>query len=190
MSVSKLKIPMAKVFSEMARQSLKDAHQTLEDTMKDVTSKVAHYKPAGKALPIVAAYAHVIISEDLMLSSWALKKKALIEGAWAKKTGLSVMHPNMDQDWEKNYVEWIRVVKADMTQLRKYAKAVYAKTDREFAAMTDKDMTSLMVDLSGFGMGKWPMLRFTMRFLLSHVDSLTGEISTVKGLQGLKGYPF
>jgi hypothetical protein len=126
----------------------------------------------------------------MMLNRWALKKKSLLERGWDKKTGLSLPHPPMDKDWEKNYTKWSKSVKADLPTLRKYAKAVYANSDKVLAGMDDKDMVNMKVDLSAWGMGDWPMARFAIRFLISHVDSLCGEISTVKGLQNMKGYPF
>lgn len=174
----------------MVRESLKDAHDTLENTMKDVDAKIAHYKPVGRALPIVVAYAHVAVSEDILLNSWALKKKSLLERGWDAKTGLSAPHPAMDQNWEKNYTEWSKTVKADLGKLRKYAQAVYANSDKILAGLNDNDMVDMKVDLSAWGMGEWPMARYVMRFLIGHVDSLCGEISAAKGLQNLKGYPF
>ncbi|MBI1862999.1 DinB family protein [Candidatus Microgenomates bacterium] len=181
---------MDNTFASMIRQSLNDAHTTLEDTMKGVDNTIAHYKPAGKALPIIVAYAHVAISEDILLNSWALKKKSLLESEWASKTGLSVPHPAMDQDWEKNYTEWTKIVKADMPKLQAYAHAVYENSDAVLAKLTDRDMVDMKVDLSAWGMGEWPMARYVIRFLIGHVDSLCGEISAAKGLQDLKGYPF
>ncbi len=181
---------MEKTFAEMIRQSLKDAHETLEGTMKDVTDTVAHYQPTGKALPIAAAYVHTIVSEDIMLNGWVRKIPPLADGEWSAKNGLSTPHPAMDQDWEKNYTEWTKTVKVDFAKFREYAAAVSKQTDDYLAGLTDADMVEKKVDLSAWQMGEWPLARFIIRFLISHVDSLTGEISTVKGLQGLKGYPF
>ena len=181
---------MKNTFAEMIRQSLKDTHETLESTMNGVTDEVAHWQPAGKALPIAAAYAHVIVSEDVMLSNWVKKTKSLVEGDWGSKLGLSAPHPAMDQNWEKNFAEWSKTVKVDLEKLKEYAQAVYKQSDEFLAGLSDKDMVNKKVDLSMWQMGEWPLARFVMRFLIGHVDSLTGEISAVKGLQGLKGYPF
>lgn len=181
---------MEKNIVNLVRQTLKDAHQTLEDTMKDVTSEVAHWKPQGKALPISAAYAHVVASEDVLLS-WIDKNiKPLVEQGWDKKLGLNIPHPPMDMDWEKNYTKWTKDVKVDLPKFREYAKAVYEKTDTFLEKLTDKDILEEKVDLSAWGLGKWSIARFIMRFLTGHADNLTGEISAAKGLQNRKGYPF
>jgi hypothetical protein len=52
------------------------------------------------------------------------------------------------------------------------------------------DLVEMKVDLSSMGEKEWPLGRFIIRYLLSHIDSLCGEISAVKGIQNLKGYPF
>lgn len=181
---------MKNPITDLVRQTLKDAHDTLEATMQGVDEKVAHYKPQGKALPVGAAYAHVIASEDVLVSWIDSKVKPLVEQVWDTKLGLSHAHPAMDADWEKNYVKWIQEVKIDLPKLQEYAKAVYKKTDDYLATLNDSDMLQEKVDLTQWGMGKWTVARFVLRFMTGHADNLTGEISTAKGLQDLKGYPF
>ena len=181
---------MGKVIAAMFQQSLKDAHETLESTMKGVTEEVAHWYPQGKALPVGAAYTHALVSEDVMLNTWVRKATPLINAGWSKKMGLSIPHPPMDADWEKHFEEWTRAVRVDLPKLKEYAAAVYRESDEYLGSLTDSDLSEKKVDLSMWEMGSWPLGRFIMRFILSHVDSVTGEISAVKGLQGLKGYPF
>jgi hypothetical protein len=118
------------------------------------------------------------------------KTKSLLEQGWAEKNGLSAQHPAMDADWEKNFAEWATTVKADLPKLKEYAKAVFQQSDEFFSGLKDQDLWDKKVDLSMWGLGEWPLIRFILRILISHVDSLTGEISAGKGLQGLKGYPF
>ncbi len=181
---------MEKTFAEMLRQSLQDAHQTLEETMQGVTTEVAHFQPQGKALPIGAAYTHVLVSEDILLQNWVRKEKSLLESGWNMKMGISEPHPAMDEQWGTNYPSWVKSVKVDLPKLKAYGQAVYKQTDEFMTSLTDKDLVEMKVDLSSWGQGEWPLARFVIRYLLSHIDSLCGEISAVKGLQGLKGYPF
>lgn len=169
--------------------SLKNAHELLENTMAGVNEKALHWQPEGKALPLAAAYAHAVISEDV-LGSWMTKKKSLIEGEWGPKLGLSSPHPAMDEHWEKNFVDWCKTVKMDLPKFQEYAKAVYKNTEDFVGALSDKDLQEKKVDLSIWKMGEWPVAKFVIDMLLLHAYTLTGEISAVKGLQGLKGYPF
>ena len=82
--------------------------------------------------------------------------------------------PLWDSSWKGNmglseprpprgqpWEDWARRVRIDMPKLREYAKAVFAA-------------------LVGFFLG----------VMCTHCANHTGEISTLKGLQGLKGYPF
>ncbi len=39
-------------------------------------------------------------------------------------------------------------------------------------------------------MGKAPRAMVISNFVIAHAAHLTGEISAIKGVQGLKGYPF
>ena len=181
---------MEKSFVELVRQTLKDAHDSLEGTMNDVTEEAAHWQPQGKALPLAVAYGHVIVSEDMILNGWIRKSKLLIDQGWSDKMGLNLPHPAMDADWEKNFVEWSKKLKMDLKKFKEYAQAVYKQSDDYLAGLTDKDLFEQKIDLSVWGLGDWTLGRFILRFMISHVDNLTGEISAVKGLQGLKGYPF
>lgn len=177
-------------FAFAVAQSLRDAHETFEATMKDVTSSMAQWQPQGKALSIASLYVHGVVTEDVIVNAWIRKKKPLLLGVWAKKMGLNQPHPEMDADWEKNYTKWTKTMKVDLKKFRAYATAVYKASDTYLSGLTDKDMDKIKIDLSMWGMGDWPLGRFAMRFLISHIDSLCGEISAAKGLQGKKGYPF
>jgi hypothetical protein len=180
---------MEKTYATLLASSLKSAHETLEATMQGVDDTVAHWQPQGKALPIAPAYAHAVISEDI-LGSWMTKQKALVEGEWGAKLGLSSPHPAMDADWETNFIEWCKTVKMDLPKFHEYAKAVYKNTEDYVASLSDSDLIDKKVDLSIWSMGEWSVAKFVIDMLLMHAFSLTGEISSVKGLQGLKGYPF
>jgi len=181
---------METTFVELLRNCLKESHDTLEATMADVTEDVAHFAPGGKALPIAAAYAHILVSEDMLLSGMVTKKPALLDGEWKDKLGLSEPHPAMDNDWEKNFSAWSTTVKADMAQLKEYGQAVFKQTDDFLAPLKDADLIAMKADLSQWEMGEWDLAKFVIRMMIGHVDSVLGEISAVKGLQNMKGYPF
>ncbi len=175
---------------EMAMTLIKDAHETLEGTMNEVTNEVADHQPGGKTLSVGAAYAHVVFSEDMMLNGMLRKTPMLMDQGWAGKMGLSEPHPTMGETWEKDFVQWTKNLHVEVDKLREYAKAVYEQTDQYLSTLSDEEFENNKVDLSGWGMGEYPVWRFFHRFIISHADNLTGEISAAKGLQNLKGYPF
>jgi len=50
----------------LLRTQMREAHNLLESTLGDITPEQLHFLPPGRALPVGAAYAHVIFSEDIM----------------------------------------------------------------------------------------------------------------------------
>jgi hypothetical protein len=46
------------------------------------------------------------------------------------------------------------------------------------------------VDMSAFGMGERKAYDFIGNIIISHIHQIMGEISVLKGVQGLKGFPF
>ena len=154
----------------------------LEGTMQGVTAAQAHWAPPGRALPIAAHYAHVAISEDFLLNSLARKSTPLMMGAFAGKVGVS--EPPPMGAWD----EWGRRVQVDLAALRSYAQAVYAATDEYLATLTDEDL-GREIDASEVGFGK-QALGTLLSILCMNAVAHTGEISVIKGLQGLQGYPF
>ncbi len=163
----------------------KQAHEMMEGTMEDVTAEQAQWSPPGKAIPVGATYAHAILSEDMMLNGMVKGGAPLFATTFAGKTGLGENPPPPDQPWDA----WSRSVKIDLGALRAYAKAVYASTD-EYVASASDDELARELDLSGFNMGTQPVGVFAGTLMVSHLNTHCGEVSSIKGVQGAKGYPF
>lgn len=174
----------------LLREHFQAAVQLLEGTMEGVTAEQAHWVPPGRALPIGAHYAHVVVGQDGMIQGRLRGGAPLFAGAWAGRTGLSELPPGPDPgkpgfpDWSG----WARQVRVDLTALRAYAKAVYEATDAYLAGLTDADLDR-PVDLTGLGLGRIPLRQLLLRGLLGNALTHCGEISCLKGLQGGKGYP-
>jgi hypothetical protein len=171
---------------EILLNQLKAAHSTLEQTMEGVTDEVAHFMPPSKANPIAGVYAHVVFSEDLFMHNFLTNTKPLVETTFKDKTGASETHP---MEWEVAYPKWLKEVKVDLKQFREYAKAVYAASEEYVGSLTDADLEK-DIDMSAFGMGTKKMYDFIVNLISGHTYSIMGEISVLKGIQGLKGYPF
>jgi hypothetical protein len=178
---------MAKLATEILVNQLKAAHDVLEQTMEGVTDEVAQYLPPGKANPIAGTYAHLVFSEDLFMHNFLIKVQPLMETTFKDKTGASEIQPT---DWQgAAYLKWLKEVKLDVKQFREYAKAVYAASEEYIASLTDADLEK-DVDLRAFGMGTRKVYDFIALLISGHVYPIMGEISVLKGIQGLKGYPF
>ncbi len=169
---------------ELYRNLLQAAHEFLERTVAGVTAEQATWDPPGKAFSIAANYAHVVGSEDLGVQRLLRGKELLATTTWAGKTGLSEIPPLGPGGDLK---AWSHGAKVDLPALQRYAQAVYAATDEHVASLTP-DALSRPVDLSAVGVGQQSVL-FVLRALLTNASLHCGEISCLKGLQGLKGYP-
>ena len=109
----------------------------------------------------------------------------LFASTFAGKTGLGENPTPPNKPWE----EWSRSVKIDLGALKEYAKAVFAATDAYLESASD-DEISRELDLSGFNMGMQPVGMFAGTIMVSHLNNHCGEVSSMKGAQGAKGYPF
>jgi hypothetical protein len=59
----------------------------------DVTPVEAHWSPPGKAHPLGANYAHVVIGEDGVVNGMLKGEAPLFAATWAGKTGVSELPP-------------------------------------------------------------------------------------------------
>lgn len=168
---------------QLLQEQFKDAHQALEATMADVSHDTAHFRELGKALPVGAAYAHAILSEDVMLSNLLAHKETLFKTP--ESVGVSEAMPDM-QHWDQHAM-WAQNVQIDMPKFKEFAKKVYTATDEYISSLKEDDLDKEIDDAL---FGKHTLAFFITNILLLHIANLTGEVSAVKGLQGLKGYPF
>ncbi len=70
----------------------------------------------------------------------------------------------------------------------RWAHEVYSFTDEYLASLEPADLDRTL-DLTEMGFGEKKVAWVFSSLLSSHTSNLTGEISTLKGLQGAKGYP-
>ena len=156
--------------------------EVMESTMADVENEHAQWAPPGKALPLGALYVHVLTSEDFFIQSLLKGGEPLWASSWKGNMGLSEPRPPRGEPWD----DWARRVRMDMPKLREYAKAVFAATDAHLDSLSETDLAK---EIEFFGR-KMTLIAFFLGVMCTHCANHTGEISTLKGLQGLKGYPF
>jgi hypothetical protein len=92
-------------------------------------------------------------------------------------------------EWVEAYPKWLRSVTVEVAALSAYADAVYAASEAYVAGL-DEAALKKEVDMSSFGMGWRPTHAIVGGMIIGHINSIMGEVSVLKGIQGLKGYPF
>lgn len=172
------------------RDALQQAHGFLEAVMQDVTAEQAHWLPAGKALPVGAQYAHILIGEDGFVSGVLRGAAPLFASTWTGRLGVSELPPPPapGQPGMPPWDRWARSVRVDFAMLRQYGEAVYVASDEYLASLTDSDLTRV-IDLSFAGLGQQTLAWALAAGVVGHTWSHLGEISSLKGLQGARGYP-
>jgi len=145
---------------------------------------VADCAPAvvGKRLPgatinsIGAIYAHTVFSEDGLVNGLMRGTTPVYHaGGWAQKVGIDMPQGGLEPDWAPNM---------DLGIFRQYAAAVTRSVDDFLASATEADMAK-MVD-AGFA-PPMPASAFFGNILVWHLATHQGEISALKGVQGLNG---
>ena len=164
------------------REGLRWAYELLEMVMADVTPELAHATPPGIANPLAAIYAHAVVDLDIIPNYLLQGKPALYQSAWAGKTGIS------DPQWQMTF-DWARSVQVDLPAARAYAKAAYESTDAYLASLSDSDLNK-EIDLTNVGFGLRSLSWCLNALVISHLNNMIGEVSVLKGIQGVKGYPF
>lgn len=172
--------------SKILLEQLQDAHKWLLGTMEGVNDEVASFQPEGKANPIAGTYAHLIMSEDFFIHTLIQGKKSLMETEYEGKTGASELQPT---EWVEAYPKWLRSVKINIEQFQIYTNAVFKKSEEYVSKLTDEDLEK-EIDMSSFGLGMRPLHSILGGMVIGHARDIMGEISVLKGIQNLKGYPF
>lgn len=81
-----------------------------------------------------ACYAQVVLCEDLSVNGVLGAGTPLALSTWVGRTGVSEMPSLADPtDWRA----WAQRMRLDFAELRPYARAVYASTDANLAALRD-----------------------------------------------------
>lgn len=157
------------------RAQLKGAHDWLEGTLQGVDDEIANAVPAGKVATIGANYAHVTTFEDYLFNA-ALKGSVPL----MTRESAGIDSPPPMGPWG----DWGRSVTVKIDAQRAYAQKIYATGDAYLAALKDADLTRDVV--TPFATN--PLGQF-IALLILNAYVHAGEISCLKGLRGLQGYP-
>lgn len=158
---------------------LQGAHDLLTNTLVGLTPEQAHHSAGAKSVPIVGHLGHVVVFEDMLVNG-LLKGGAPLFTSTA--TGISELPPQQPP-WDA----WAHRVKVDLSQANAYAQQVYAATNAHIGSLDDSALAQPL-DLTAQGLGM-QTVGSMLGALVLNTYLHTGEISCLKGLQGLKGYP-
>jgi len=166
----------------LLRGQVKQAHDVVAGTLADVSDELAAKPGQGKAHPIGALYAHMLTGEDFVINAMLKGGSPVLMGEFAGKTGISEMPPMPGGDFDG----WTKRVRVDCAQTHEYANAVYKATDDYLASLSENDLDREVT----FGEMKMPVGLLVTMMAVTHPSNHIGEISAIKGAEGMTGYPF
>lgn len=179
---------MAHTLSEVLLTAIKQSHWLLNATFEDVDDELANRPAPGNANPLGTAYAHVVQAEDAVINTMIQGKPPLSSTTREGKTGVDLPMP-MHGLVEGDMGAWFRNAKVDVEVLRSYAAEVFARTEEFVAGAGDAEL-GRAIDMSFVGLGQKSVADVITMLVIQHCDNFSGEISAIKGVFGLKGYPF
>jgi hypothetical protein len=154
--------------TEYARSQIEEALGFLAMCAKDMDEAQYNWKPEGKCNPAAKLHAHALSAADLagQPSQWP---------DFAPKTGLPA---NAMEIWGSD-----ATVSLDV--MNEYANAIREPILACIDTLTDDDLDR-EIDTRFMGT---QTVAWVLQLVASHTAVHTGEISAIKGMQGLKGLP-
>ena len=166
----------------MSSNSLLAAHQLAHALLGMVTANLTPAL-ADRTLPgacigsISPILAHAAFGEDLTVNQTLRGGLTILEcHGWAASTGIPGPSAAMTPEW--------LAASFDVDQLRSYASAVFANTERYLADPPAADFEKLVTSPIGTHVTGEELLT---SFNLIHVMLHAGEIAALKGVQGVPG---
>jgi hypothetical protein len=121
--------------------------------------------------------AHMVSGQDLLIADKLRGGTSLHESGWAAKTGIPLERPNI---WQRD--SW----RMNLSGFDAYRLAVTDNTRRYLQALTPEELGREVAWIRG---PEQPIHQLLRTILINHALGHCGEISTLKGIQGLKGLP-
>jgi len=163
--------------------ALANAHFYTSSAMEGLTEEAAHWQPPGTTSTIARLLAHAVLVEDLMLNRIIKGGEPIfLAGGWVARTGLPEAAAGRLRDVEAIwYQEW----RLQLDAFNSYRLAV-ERSASDYIASVDLESLEREITVGPTTRSLDGALRgVVIHHLLIH----NGEISAVKGLQGLAGPP-
>jgi len=161
----------------LLKQLFATSHNWYLGTVEGLTEEQTNFLPPGTTHPIGALIQHTIMSEDNLVHTRLMGVQSIWErDGWGERTG----QPNLSGADEAAY----RAFRMHPNALDEYRAAVWAETEAYLDTLSEADLDREIE----FRPGRMMTVAGYFAIILNNNFSHVGEISVVKGLQGLKGY--
>ena len=154
---------------ELLQFSMGTAFDILGAVVADLTQEQADWTPPGKASCIRDIYWHTLSYVDYFVRTYCIEGKGLPETVEGRPDVLRMQE-----------------VQKDLAELHEFASAVRSTVDGYLSSLTPADLDRRRHTTAG-EMNVGQMLEV---YIVWHINVHCGEISALKGCQGLQGYPW
>ncbi|MFN2153575.1 MAG: DinB family protein [Anaerolineales bacterium] len=169
---------------ELTQYALGNAFSILDQVVSDLTQEQADWRPPGIANPIGATYWHTISSVDDIVHSWLREEAPLRQTAGWQEQVLTASVPEPAEG--EDVLAYMREVRVDLALLHAYSKVVAEAVQAWLASLKPEELERKFQT----PIGELSVDQVLETFIIWHVNAHCGEIATLKGCQGVKGYPF
>jgi hypothetical protein len=173
--------------AELIHYSLSFSFDLLQQLVSDLTQEQADWKPPGIANPISNLYWHTISYVDQLVHNWGMGQQPPLQetAGWEDKVVLA--SPPVDEDDPYGHYWAVREgLRVDLPALHEYARATSQTILDWVASLTPEDMGRTVETT----LGELSLAQMLELYIIGHINSHIGEISALRGCQGLKGYPW
>lgn len=170
---------------ELVQYSLGMALDILGQVCSDLTPEQADWTPPGIANPIGSMVWHTISGADDVVYRWILGQEPLHQRQGWDDRVLAVAPPEPQQEGG-DYLAYMRALRVRLPALRDYAQAVAADLQAWLGTLTPDDLDRTVQT----PIGPYTVAQVLELFVVWHINAHCGEISALKGCQGVRGYPF
>jgi hypothetical protein len=154
---------------ELLQFSLGAAFDILSRVTADLTQEQADWSPPGIANTIGSIYLHILTYVDYYVRNYYIEGKPQPVTVESRPAEL-----------------WMQDVQVDLSELHQFASEVESTVQDWLSSLTPADLER-RGDTTG---GELSLAQGLELFVIWHINAHCGEISALKGCQGLKGYPW
>jgi uncharacterized damage-inducible protein DinB len=153
---------------ELTQYALSNAFDLLQQVVADLTQEQADWVPPGTVSTIGAVYSHTITYVDFIVQRVCIGQS--------------------DADFAEPPPEEIRMqqVQVDLSALHEYADQVQSAAQEWLSTLTPADLDRRR----NTSAGELNLGQLLESYIIWHINAHCGEISALKGCQGLQGYPW
>jgi hypothetical protein len=155
--------------AELLQFSLDAAFDILGSVTADLNQEQADWRPPGTANTIGSIYSHILTYVDYYVRNYGIEGKPQPEIVESRPPEL-----------------WMQDVQVELSELHAYAGQVWSTAQDWLSSLALEDLEQKTRTTAG----EINWAQAVELFLIWHINAHCGEISALKGCQGLKGYPW